>query len=182
MKGAELIVGLTIMAAIILFGSLLAMDKISKNTTKTYELTITRIFDAPVERVWRAWVEPEMAKKWWGPKGFTVPVVEMDFREGSTSLVSMQASEEMGGFVLYSAWEYTKIVPNERLEFILRFIDRDRRVLNPQDIGIPEGVPREAPHVITFKNVGGGKTEMFYAEYGYTTTLRLKRLRHPKPV
>lgn len=65
------------------------LEKISKNITKTYELTITRVFDAPVERVWSAWVEPEMVKKWWGPKGFMVPVVEMDFREGGTSLVSM---------------------------------------------------------------------------------------------
>jgi hypothetical protein len=89
MRGAKLTVGLTILAAIMLFGSLLAMEKISKNITKTYELTITRVFDAPVERVWSAWVEPEMVKKWWGPKGFMVPVVEMDFREGGTSLVSM---------------------------------------------------------------------------------------------
>lgn len=136
-------------------------------------LFVTRVFDAPVERVWQAWSEPEMVKKWWGPTGFTVPVIEMDFREGDTSLVSMQAPEEIGGFVLYNTWEYTKIVPNERLEFILRFTDRDRRVLNPQDIGIPDGVPREVPHVITFKDVGG-KTEMSYAEYGYTTNEALE--------
>lgn len=136
-------------------------------------LFVTCVFDAPVERVWQAWSEPEMVKKWWGPTGFTVPVIEMDFREGDTSLVSMQAPEEIGGFVLYNTWEYTKIVPNERLEFILRFTDRDRRVLNPQDIGIPDGVPREVPHVITFKDVGG-KTEMSYAEYGYTTNEALE--------
>jgi hypothetical protein len=47
-------------------------------------------------------------------------------------------------------------------------------VFNPQDIGIPKGVPREVPHVITFKDAGGGKTEMFYAEYGYTTAESLE--------
>jgi uncharacterized protein YndB with AHSA1/START domain len=139
----------------------------TKNIGKK-DLVVTRIFDAPVERVWQAWAEPEMVRQWWRPMGFTVPVIEMDFREGGTSFVSMQAPKGMGGFVLYNTWEYTRIVPNERLEFILRFTDSDRRVLNPQDIGIPDGVPREVRHVITLKDVGG-KTEMTYAEYGYTT-------------
>jgi uncharacterized protein YndB with AHSA1/START domain len=144
------------------------MERIPKDTTKTYELTINRVFNAPVEKVWHAWGEPEMVKKWWGPKNFTVPVVEIDFREGGTSLVSMQAPGEMGGFVLYNTWEYTKIIPNKQLEFTLRFTDRDRKVLNPQHIGLPEGVPIEVPHVITFESVGA-KTEMKYFEYGYTT-------------
>ncbi|HEX7342848.1 MAG TPA: SRPBCC domain-containing protein, partial [bacterium] len=35
------------------------------------ELVITRIFDAPRRRVFKAWTEPEQMKRWWGPKGFT---------------------------------------------------------------------------------------------------------------
>jgi len=144
------------------------MEKLTKDMTKPYMLIITRVFDAPVEKVWQAWVEPEMIKKWWGPKNFTVPVIEIDFREGGTSLVSMQAPEEMGGFILYNTWEYTKIIQNKRLEFTLRFTDKDRKVLSPQDVGLPEGVPLEVPHVLTFKDVGG-KTEIEYSEYGYKT-------------
>lgn len=149
----------------------MAVEKIPEDTTKKYEVTITRIFDAPVEKVWQAWAEPDMIKMWWGPNNFTVPVVEMDFREGGTSLVSMQAPEEMGSIILYNTWEYTRIVPNKQLEFILRFTDKDRNVLNPQDIGLPEGVPVEVPHVIIFKDIEG-KTEMKYSEYGYTTGSR----------
>ena len=37
---------------------------------KINEITITRILDAPRERVWKAWTEPEQAMRWWGPKGF----------------------------------------------------------------------------------------------------------------
>lgn len=140
----------------------------SRDRNETYDLTVTRVFDAPVERVWEAWGKENEVKRWWGPTGFTVPLVEMDFREGGTTLVSMQAPQEMGGFVIYNTWEYTKIVPNERIEFALRFADKDRTMLNPQDIGIPAGVPEEVPHVITFKGVSG-KTEMHYAEFGYTT-------------
>jgi uncharacterized protein YndB with AHSA1/START domain len=165
---SNLFLDLAIFTVIILFWSLLVMERIPEDKTKTYELTTTRVFNAPVERVWQAWVKPEMVKKWWGPKNFTVPVVEMDFHEGGTSLISMQAPEEMGGFVLYNTWEYTRIVPNKQLEFTLRFTDKDRKVLNPQDIGLPEGIPIKVPHVITFEGVGD-KTEINYSEYGYTT-------------
>ena len=34
-------------------------------------LVIERIFDAPRELVFKAWTDPEMAKKWWGPEGFS---------------------------------------------------------------------------------------------------------------
>ena len=38
------------------------------------DLVITHIFDAPVERVWQAWSDPEDVKQWWGPDGFTAPI------------------------------------------------------------------------------------------------------------
>lgn len=37
------------------------------------DLVVTRIFDAPVERVWKAWSEPEAVREWWGPTGFRHP-------------------------------------------------------------------------------------------------------------
>ena len=35
------------------------------------ELVITRVFDAPRPLVFKAWIEPERIKEWWGPRGFT---------------------------------------------------------------------------------------------------------------
>ncbi len=46
------------------------------------ELTMTRIFDAPRELVFKAWTNPEHVAQWWGPKGFTNPVCELDVRPG----------------------------------------------------------------------------------------------------
>ena len=43
---------------------------------------ITRVFNAPREKVWRAWTEREQLMQWFGPKGFTMPVAHMDFRPG----------------------------------------------------------------------------------------------------
>jgi uncharacterized protein YndB with AHSA1/START domain len=46
------------------------------------EITITHVFDAPRELVWRAWTEAEQLKHWFMPHGFTVPECEVDFRPG----------------------------------------------------------------------------------------------------
>jgi uncharacterized protein YndB with AHSA1/START domain len=60
------------------------------------ELTITRTFDAPRELVFKAWTDPEMLAKWWGPRGVTNPVSEVDLRVGGTIYIVMLAGEEMG--------------------------------------------------------------------------------------
>jgi uncharacterized protein YndB with AHSA1/START domain len=49
---------------------------------KSNELRITRIYDAPVQRVWDAWTDPEQAAKWWGPRGFTLTSHHKDLRPG----------------------------------------------------------------------------------------------------
>lgn len=45
-------------------------------------LVITRTFDAPRALVWRAFSDPVHLSRWWGPKGYTNPVCEVDFRVG----------------------------------------------------------------------------------------------------
>jgi len=49
---------------------------------ETERMVVTRIFDAPRELVWKAWTDPKYVMQWWGPKGFTAPFCEMDFRVG----------------------------------------------------------------------------------------------------
>ncbi len=69
---------------------------------KKRDLIVTRVFDAPVELVWKAWTDPEYVMRWWGPDHFTSPSAKIDFREGGTSLVCMRAPEEFGGQDMYS--------------------------------------------------------------------------------
>lgn len=136
---------------------------------ETKNLTVTRTFDAPIAAVWKQWSDSDKVMKWWGPKGFTSPLAKMDFREGGVSLVCMRAPQEFGGFDMYNTWAYKKIVPNERIEFVLNFSDKDGNKLDPAKIGLPPGIPQDVPHVITFKALGNNKTEMTVSEYGYTT-------------
>ena len=44
-------------------------------TTDVQEFTFGRTFDAPRERVWRAWTDAEALAQWWGPKGVTIRVL-----------------------------------------------------------------------------------------------------------
>jgi uncharacterized protein YndB with AHSA1/START domain len=48
----------------------------SDSTTTNNALVIERDFDAAVDLIWQMWTDPEHFKKWYGPKGFTVPVAE----------------------------------------------------------------------------------------------------------
>jgi len=61
-------------------------DRGSTETTTIYseggDLVFERTFDAPREQVWRAFTDPELIPRWWGPHGTTTTVEEMDVRPG----------------------------------------------------------------------------------------------------
>ncbi len=89
--------------------------------TKTTEaFVITRVFDAPRERVWKAWTEPERLKHWWGPKGFTVHTCKVDLRPGGVFHYGMRAPD---GGDMWGKFIYREIVAPERLVFIVSFSD-----------------------------------------------------------
>src|ERR1700730_7952775 len=49
-------------------------------TTQTRELSLTRIINAPPEKVYRAWTEPELLKQWFAPRPWTTPHAELNVR------------------------------------------------------------------------------------------------------
>jgi uncharacterized protein YndB with AHSA1/START domain len=137
--------------------------------SQTHNVVVTRIFDAPVKQVWKAWSDSDYVKQWWGPTGFTCPLADIDFREGGTSLVCMRAPKEYGGQDMYNTWTYHKIDPPQSIEFVQHFTDQEGTQLDPAQIGIPPGVPKEVRHVISFKQLDEDRTEMTVTEYGYTS-------------
>jgi uncharacterized protein YndB with AHSA1/START domain/predicted enzyme related to lactoylglutathione lyase len=148
-------------------GNQWSVQQISSRGPATHDLAVTRVLDASVEEVWKAWTEPEYVMRWWGPTGFTSPRAELDVREGGVSLVCMRAPAEYGGQDLYNTWTYRTVHPRERLEFDLRFIDADGAPLD--STSIPPGVPPEVPHVVTLRPVEGGGVELTVHEFGYAT-------------
>jgi uncharacterized protein YndB with AHSA1/START domain len=139
------------------------------NTAQTSikrDIVVTRIFNAPIELVWKAWTEPEYVMRWWGPDYFTSPSAQIDFREGGTSLVCMRAPKEFGGQDMYNTWVYKKIVPMQSIEFIQNLADQDGNLLDPIKVGLPPEFPKDTRTVVTFKDLGNSKTEMTVTEYG----------------
>lgn len=126
-------------------------------------VVVERVLEAPVAEVWKAWSEPEYVQGWWGPDGFTAPLAEMDFRVGGTSLVCM-SSPKFGE--MYNTWHYHRIQPMQVIEFTLNFVDHERRILEPEEIGLSD-VPRDVRHVINLRALGDNRTELTVTEYGY---------------
>jgi uncharacterized protein YndB with AHSA1/START domain len=84
------------------------------------EITITRVFDAPRELVFKAWTDPKHRAQWWGPKGFTNPVCEFDARVGGALRIHMRAPD---GNVYPMKGVIQEIVASERLVFTNIAID-----------------------------------------------------------
>ncbi len=140
-------------------------------TPTALSFTVKRTIDAPIDAVWSAWADPEKVKQWWGPDGFTAPLCRMDFREGGTTLVSMK-SPDFGE--IFNTWTYSRIEPKRRIEFVSHFADADGNQVEPSSIGMPPDVPAEVPHVVTFEDLGDGRTEMSITESGYISQQSLE--------
>ena len=82
-------------------------------------INIIRVFNAPRRVVFKAWTEPEQLAQWWGPRGFTNPLCEVDARPGGTIRIIMRApdgvSHEMRGV-------FREVSESERLVFTNRAI------------------------------------------------------------
>ena len=102
------------------------------DTQQTTELVIERVVDAPLQRVWEAWTDPEQMKKWWGPKDFTAPSVEIDLKEGGKYLNCMRSPD---GQEYWSTGIYQEIVPMEKLVVTDSFADEQGNVV------VYQGVP-----------------------------------------
>jgi uncharacterized protein YndB with AHSA1/START domain len=142
----------------------------TKNNLKTRDLVVSRVFNAPIELVWKAWTDPEYVMRWWGPDYFTSPSAKIDFREGGTSIVCMRAPKDFGGQDMYSVWVYQKIAPFQSIEFTQNMADINGNLIDPTTLGLPPEFPRDMRTVVTFKDLGNSKTEMTVTEYDMPTS------------
>ena len=76
------------------------------------ELVLSRLIDAPREKLYRCWTEPTLLKQWFAPKPYETPVVEVDVRPGGSNLIVMRGPD---GQAMPNRGVYLEVVPNERL-------------------------------------------------------------------
>jgi uncharacterized protein YndB with AHSA1/START domain len=81
---------------------------------KTKELTITLVFNAPRELVWKAWTSQKHIEKWWGPKGFTNPVCEWDANAEGKIYIEMKAPD---GVIYPMDGKFTEITKPNKIVF-----------------------------------------------------------------
>jgi len=122
-------------------------------------MVVTRVFDAPRELVWKAWTDPKYVMQWWGPKGFTAPFCEMDFRVGGKFLYCMRAPD---GQEFWNGGEYHEIVPHEKIVSSMYFSDSKGNRVESAHYGIEHEAIQDAHDVILFEDLGNGQTKLTF--------------------
>jgi uncharacterized protein YndB with AHSA1/START domain len=126
-------------------------------------LVIERGFDASRERVWMAWTVPDLFKRWWGPKGFTVPNCRISLRVGGSYLYDMRSPE---GKDTWGTGFYREIVPYERLVATDSFSDEKGSIVPASVYGLGPGFPLELLLTVTFDEPKKGKTKLTLSHAG----------------
>jgi len=125
----------------------------TKSIVSKDAVVIERTFDAPIDLIWQMWTDPENFKKWYGPKGFSVPVADMELRVGSKRLICMASPD--GGMKMWTTGEYTEIAPNERLVYTESPADENGNVVSPSAMGMPDGYPAITEITVLLEDLGG---------------------------
>lgn len=88
-------------------------------------LTITRVLDAPIDLVFKAFSEAERLAQWWGPKGMNMGVTHLDFRPGGRFHYSMTTPD---GQQMWGLFVYQQIIAPELIIFVSSFSDKDGNI------------------------------------------------------
>ncbi|KQM35009.1 polyketide cyclase [Agrobacterium tumefaciens] len=113
--------------------------------TARHELVLMREIDAPREKIFRAWTDPELLKQWFCPKPWGVSHAELDVRTGGSSVIVMTGPN---GEVVDNRGVYLEVVPNEKIVFT--------------DAFKTAWIPSEKPFmtgIVLLEPLGDGKTK-----------------------
>ena len=93
-----------------------AEKKVARSATFSAHATLTlrRVFNAPIARVFEAWTKAEVLASWFGPVGFTVTASTIDLRKGGAYHIALRSPE---GTAIKHFGEYIEVTPPEKLVF-----------------------------------------------------------------
>ena len=132
---------------------------------KSSEITLTRLYDAPLQAVWDAWTVPGEIEQWWGPRGFTLTHHSRDLRTGGHWHYTMHGPD---GTDYENTTQYLEVVPKQRLVYdhgghqdrpplfrvTVLFTERDGRT--QLDLSITLATPEAAEEMRGFIRLAGG--------------------------
>ena len=124
-------------------------------------IVIEKIIDASSDAVWRAWTEPKLISKWWGPEGFSAPSIKLDLKVGGKYIFAMHGPKgSEWDKDMYSAGIYKEIVPNKKLVVTDYFSNEKGEMLEPVDFGQDANFPKESTVTVLFEEIQQGKTKL----------------------
>lgn len=130
----------------------------AKNTISDVQrMVVERIFDAPVELLWKAYTDPQYVQQWWGPNGFSSPSCRSDFRVGGTFLYCMRTPD---GQDFYTAGQFHEIVPHEKIVYSMYFADAQGNQISPEQLGIEHEAIDGADDIVLFESLGDGRSKI----------------------
>lgn len=113
------------------------------------ELVFTRVFAAPRTLVFQMWIDPIHLARWWGPKGFSNPVCQVDARPGGAIYIDMQGPD---GTIYPMSGQFHEIVKPERIVFTSAALGADKQPMF------------EVLNTVTFTEHGGMTTIHLHAK------------------
>ena len=115
-------------------------------------ITISRIFDAPRDRVWQRWTDPDQYMCWSGPKDYSAPYAKIDLRVGGKYLNSMRGPD---GKDIWSTGTYKEIIEPNRLVMTDSFADEHGNIVSASYYGMGSDIPMEMEVELTLEDLDG---------------------------
>jgi uncharacterized protein YndB with AHSA1/START domain len=115
-----------------------------------YTLVIERIFDAPRELAFKAWIDPMQLVRWLGPQGFTGTIIKMDVRPGGAYRFHMRSAE---GIEYWQQGFYREIFEPERFVRTCAWADADGNPTGPETLMTVTFAEHNGKTKLTFQQV-----------------------------
>lgn len=131
-----------------------------------HTLNMRRIFNAPRDRVWRAWTQPEALLAWLGPVEWPAVHVEQDLRPGGAWRACLRSVAD--DRVLWQGGVYHEVVPPERLVFSFKWEGDDHE----------DGAPVDTLVTVVLTELPNGRTELNFTHQGLKSDQSLVGHRH----
>jgi len=150
---------------------------VKNNDRSSKELTLTRMFDAPRELVWKYWTDQELVAQWWGPLGVTNPTCEWDAQRDGNIHIVMLAGEEMGPYA-GQEWPMTgnfeDVQEPEKLVYSSNAIVNDKEVLTTKNtitFEEQDGKTKMTAHILVTKTTPEAEGPLAGMEQGWNQQL-----------
>ncbi|UKJ08537.1 SRPBCC family protein [Solitalea lacus] len=127
-----------------------------ENQVNNNEVFIEETFNASSERVFKAWIDPELLMKWYAPDGCSIHFKRIEIETGG-KFHSCISNPQFGD--CWCIGEYIEIVQNKKIVFTLINADENGNQINPVSIGMDPEWPGETLVTVTFIEENG-KTKL----------------------